>query len=631
MKTSKKLAILVFSIMLFGVMLFGNELSVKAITGENWFWPVSGYTNISSGYGYRTHPISGEWKLHAGIDIWAPIGTPVRASQSGYLVVKADSPADRGKWSVIDHQNGWYSDYQHLNAHAGTSRWVNQGDVIGYVGKTGAVTAEHLHFEIRGGGLNQAGNYDSLTPYNTNKDSVYYVYGLDKDRVASPWISMAKNVFGVGENVKFNFGATRATGYVLGIDRNGTRIATPDTAGATSYSRFFTEPGNYTVYVTAYNGHSGLDSKTLSFRVVGKPENPWIKINKTSVKVGESVTFDVGATGATGYLMGINRDGVRISTPDLAGKTTYTTSFQQTGNYTAYVTCYNGHSGIDSKAISFEVYQDAPLKSFELSHKSLTLEVSKTVTISVKNITPANTNSNKTPSWTSSNTGVATVTKDGTVKAIKAGNATITCQIAGVKKSLVVTVKKAAATTVKVPNKAKITNTSANSLKITWEKVADVSGYELYYATSKNGRYTKIASGTKLSHVHKKLKNNKTYYYKVRSYKTSKGKNVYSAYSSIANKKVVLGKPSAKVRDTGKSSISLTWKKVSGAQKYEIYRATSKNGEYKKIATTKSTNYKNTKLSKNKPYYYKIRAVQKISNKTYRSPYSSIIPARTLK
>ena len=68
--------------------------------------------------------------------------------------------------------------------------------------------------------------------------------------------------------------------------------------------------------------------------------------------------------------------------------------------------------------------------------------------------------------------------------------------------------------------------------------------------------------------------------------------------------------------------IILTWKKVNGASGYEIYRATSKNGKYKKIATVKKnsakTTYKDRKLAKNKKYYYKVRAYKTVNKyKTY--------------
>ena len=168
----------------------------------------------------------------------------------------------------------------------------------------------------------------------------------------------------------------------------------------------------------------------------------------------------------------------------------------------------------------------------------------------------------------------------------------------------------------------KLSNQSANSLKITWKQTPDAKGYEVHRATSKNGAYKAIQTvkGAKtLSYTDKKLKNGATYYYKVRAYKTVNAKKVYGAYSDIVSKKANLAKPTLTVESKSNSAINLSWKKVSGATKYEIHRATSEKGKYKKIKTTTKVNYTNTGLSKNKKYYYKVVAVQKISGKTYTS------------
>jgi len=188
--------------------------------------------------------------------------------------------------------------------------------------------------------------------------------------------------------------------------------------------------------------------------------------------------------------------------------------------------------------------------------------------------------------------------------------------------------------TVPTPMNVKLTNSSANSLKVSWTKVAGASGYEIYRATSKSGTYKKIetiTSGTTISYTNKSLTNGKTYYYKVCAYKTVDASNKYSDYCSIQSKKVNLAKSAVTATAKSKSSIKLSWKKVSGATKYEVYRATSKNGTYKKIKTTSSLIYINTKLKSNKSYYYKVKAVQTVSKKTYKSAYSTVQSAKTAK
>ena len=180
----------------------------------------------------------------------------------------------------------------------------------------------------------------------------------------------------------------------------------------------------------------------------------------------------------------------------------------------------------------------------------------------------------------------------------------------------------------------KLVNSSADSLKLSWEKVADASGYEIYQAPKKNGKYKKIATigkGSTISRTIKKLSYNKAYYFKVGAFRTVNSTKKYGAYSTIIGKKVILAKPALTVKAKSKTAMSLSWEKVSGAKQYEIYRATSKKGAYKKIATTKSLKYTNTKLKKNKAYFYKIKAVQKIGSKTYRSAYSTMRSAKTKK
>ena len=115
--------------------------------GGGFAWPLPGYSYISSGFGWRT--LGGYSDYHRGIDIPAPYGTPIRASKGGQVVI-ATGHGSYGNYVVIDHQNGESTLYAHQSMlGCSVGQYVNQGDVIGYVGSTGYSTGNHLHFEVR--------------------------------------------------------------------------------------------------------------------------------------------------------------------------------------------------------------------------------------------------------------------------------------------------------------------------------------------------------------------------------------------------------------------------------------------------------------------------------------------------
>ena len=173
----------------------------------------------------------------------------------------------------------------------------------------------------------------------------------------------------------------------------------------------------------------------------------------------------------------------------------------------------------------------------------------------------------------------------------------------------------------------KVSSNSYNSNKLSWNKVTGSSGYEVLRATSKTGTYKSvktITSGSTVSYTDKSLATGTTYYYKVRAYRTVDKKKVYSSYSSIASAKPVLKTPSVKLT-SGSKKATIKWEKISGASGYEVYRATSKSGKYSKIKTiTKNStvSYVNSSLTKNKTYYYKVRAYRTVNGKKIYSSYS---------
>ena len=109
-------------------------------------WPLPGYTQISSPFGYRMCPFHGR-ELHGGADIPAPGGTPVLAAKSGVVVI-SQYHASYGNYVSLTHADGTRTLYAHMSSIAvSAGSTVSQGQVIGYVGSTGGSTGNHLHFE----------------------------------------------------------------------------------------------------------------------------------------------------------------------------------------------------------------------------------------------------------------------------------------------------------------------------------------------------------------------------------------------------------------------------------------------------------------------------------------------------
>jgi murein DD-endopeptidase MepM/ murein hydrolase activator NlpD len=114
----------------------------------SWVFPVSGAA-IGSEAGWRLHPILGYTRCHAGADIGAGSGTPIRAVSDGE-VISAGWNGGYGNYTTISHGNGLTSSYAHQSSMGVSSgQWVNRGQVIGYVGSTGLSSGPHLHFEAR--------------------------------------------------------------------------------------------------------------------------------------------------------------------------------------------------------------------------------------------------------------------------------------------------------------------------------------------------------------------------------------------------------------------------------------------------------------------------------------------------
>ena len=109
---------------------------------------------VTSAFGWRVHPISGEWKFHTGVDLGYAEGTPIPALFDG-IVIQSGNYADGFGNQVLLYHPAYdtYTRYAHMSdVYVSVNRYITQGTVIGLVGATGYVTGAHLHLEyiVRG-------------------------------------------------------------------------------------------------------------------------------------------------------------------------------------------------------------------------------------------------------------------------------------------------------------------------------------------------------------------------------------------------------------------------------------------------------------------------------------------------
>jgi murein DD-endopeptidase MepM/ murein hydrolase activator NlpD len=104
---------------------------------------------ISSGFGYRSDPFSGEAAFHSGLDFRGPVGAPIYAAAAG-RVSFAGVKSGYGNCIEISHGNGMVTRYAHMSAfRAHVGQDVAAGEAIGAIGSSGRSTGPHLHFEVR--------------------------------------------------------------------------------------------------------------------------------------------------------------------------------------------------------------------------------------------------------------------------------------------------------------------------------------------------------------------------------------------------------------------------------------------------------------------------------------------------
>ncbi|BBF43890.1 hypothetical protein lbkm_2578 [Lachnospiraceae bacterium KM106-2] len=179
------------------------------------------------------------------------------------------------------------------------------------------------------------------------------------------------------------------------------------------------------------------------------------------------------------------------------------------------------------------------------------------------------------------------------------------------------------AITLAKPKSVKAKRASATSIKVTWKKVTNANKYYVYRATAKKGKYKKIKTVKGTSFTNVKLTTGKTYYYKIYAVYQSGSTLKKSAASAIVSAKPYLSKPTLKAAKAGRKQVKVTWKKVSGASRYQVFMSTKSNKGYKKVKDVKGTSVTIKKLKAKKKYYFKVKAYKVVSKKKVMSSYSN--------
>ena len=282
---------------------------------------------------------------------------------------------------------------------------------------------------------------------------------------------------------------------------------------------------------------------------------------------------------------------------------------------------YVGANGISAVTVELEGTEpamvskgDVKVTGIALSPKPQSpLEIGDTLQLDAK-VTPENAD-NKQVDWESSNNQVATVEK-GLVTAVGAGTATITAKSkdgSNVSDSCKIEVREKEEEHLAAPKLTAKPKSGSKAIAFSWKKVDHADGYELYEYNAKTKKDKLIKRVTNPSQVtfSKSYAYATTYSFRMRAFRNGEGGRVYGNYSSVVKATVspanVKGISAYYKNNT---SVSVVWKKVSGASGYEVYRSTKKNGKYTRVKTIKKGSTISAAIShkKGKAYYYKVRA-----------------------
>lgn len=172
----------------------------------------------------------------------------------------------------------------------------------------------------------------------------------------------------------------------------------------------------------------------------------------------------------------------------------------------------------------------------------------------------------------------------------------------------------------------KIKKATTSAITLTWTKVTGAAGYQVYQY--KGGKWVRLGNATTNSYTVSKLSAGTSYKFYVRAFKKNGSTYNYGEKSSTLTAKTALGQTTGlKAASRKRTSITLSWSKVTGATGYQIYQY--KGGKWVKVGTVKTTKFTSSSLTRNTQYQYKVRAYGTVNGKTAYGAYSSTLKAKT--
>ena len=286
------------------------------------------------------------------------------------------------------------------------------------------------------------------------------------------------------------------------------------------------------------------------------------------------------------------------------------------------------YDGAYTDSVTIEVVKDAKQISISNTVSKMLVGDKHTYNASVKDEDGNDLVLNNQVKWRSTNSSVARVDQNGEVTALKAGITYIVAYVRTINNSF-----ELSKTSKLIVGKANysgkdygltVAKKYYNNATLIWNDISVASKYVIERKTGVNGTYAVIKTITSDLTTYKdtNLDTGKTYYYRIKAkYNDSKE----FSYSSEVNAKLILMKPVLKINNSKKKRLVLSWKKIPGANGYEVYRAASYSGTYKKVKTLTTNSFTNTKLKSKKTYYYKIRAYRNVKGQKVYSSYSKIV------